>query len=269
MVFNYITIKKGIENEAPNFYKDYKEVLNNVPKIRCFFDDTIKDGGFYTPGSAKITLNDISVQAHEYCHFLFHDPFMRKGIIISKPWWLDEGIAEYLNVVYCEAYTQWMKDELYGIANVTLGYLEQQGLINDGFKIWRVGDIIKKNNIETNNIKEIVRDKNKRLIWNDISWLSSYKFYKVTDNTDPYGDYFDKGVNSGLMLEEHKLNIYANYSFMSYIIEEYGLEKILYLSVADFKKQTYEEVFGKSFNELKSDWINHLKENIKDIELLL
>ena len=51
--------------------------------------------------------------------------------------------------------------------------------------------------------------------------------------------------------------------------EEYGLEKILYLNVADFSQLTYEKVFGKSFEELKTDWIDYLEENIKDIELLL
>jgi hypothetical protein len=65
------------------------------------------------------------------------------------------------------------------------------------------------------------------------------------------------------------INYRANQSFTNYLIEEYGLEKLLYLMVEDFSTLTYEEYFGKSYEELKVDWIEYLKENIKSIELIL
>jgi hypothetical protein len=65
------------------------------------------------------------------------------------------------------------------------------------------------------------------------------------------------------------INYHANSSFLNYLIEEYGLEKLLYLMVEDFSTLTYEEYFGKSYEELKVDWIEYLKKNIKAIELIL
>ena len=61
----------------------------------------------------------------------------------------------------------------------------------------------------------------------------------------------------------------VQFSFGPYLIEEYGLEKILYLYVSDLDNLTYKEYFGKTFEELKVDWMNYLKENIKGIESIL
>lgn len=44
---------------------------------------------------------------------------------------------------------------------------------------------------------------------------------------------------------------------------------MLYLNVADFNGLTYKEVFGKTFKELKVDWMNYLQENIRGIESIL
>jgi hypothetical protein len=71
------------------------------------------------------------------------------------------------------------------------------------------------------------------------------------------------------MGEGNTMSYPENFSFVDYLIEEYGLEKILYLNVADFSQLTYEKIFGKSFEELKTDWTGYLKKNIKDIELVL
>ena len=65
------------------------------------------------------------------------------------------------------------------------------------------------------------------------------------------------------------VNYRTNQSFANYLIQEYGLEKLLYLMVEDFNTLIYEEYFGKSYEELKVDWIEYLKENIKAIELIL
>ena len=124
------------------------------------------------------------------------------------------------------------------------------------------------------NIDEIAKDKNKRMIVNHIFTLATYKSHK-----DIYGmkgtqldlDLVLKGqtLSSGSMNEGDTMNYLENFSFVNYLTEEYGLEKILYLNVADFNQLTYEEVFGKSFKKLKIDWMNYFKENIKDIELIL
>ncbi|MDU5082783.1 hypothetical protein [uncultured Tissierella sp.] len=65
------------------------------------------------------------------------------------------------------------------------------------------------------------------------------------------------------------VNYRTNQSFANYLIQEYGLEKLLYLMVEDFNTLIYEEYFGKSYEELKVDWIEYLKKNIKAIKLIL
>ncbi len=64
-------------------------------------------------------------------------------------------------------------------------------------------------------------------------------------------------------------NYFANVSFFGYLVETYGYEKMLYFSVQDFTKITFEEYFGKSYKELESDWKQYLIDNIKGGELLV
>lgn len=167
-----LAIQNGIEQDSPRFYAEYKEILNNVPKIEYIFDTTNSydpiDGGFFFKGTNKTNLRDINSHAHEYCHLFFYNPFMEKDITITRPKWLNEG--------------------------------------NEPMDL----------------------------------------------------------MNEGDTMDYHK-----NFSFFNYLIEEYGLEKMLYLNVADFNGLTYKEVFGKTFKELKVDWMNYLQENIRGIESIL
>lgn len=57
-------------------------------------------------------LMNMNVQVHEYCHFLFNNSFKEKviDILIPLSLWVDEGIVNYLYVVYSEAYIKNIED---------------------------------------------------------------------------------------------------------------------------------------------------------------
>ncbi|MCQ4922616.1 hypothetical protein NE686_05950 [Tissierella carlieri] len=267
-----LAIKKGIEKDAPKFYSEYKEVLNNVPKIEYIFDTTNSydsiDGGFFSRGTDKINLRDINSHAHEYCHLFFYSPFMEKGINIAKPEWLNEGIANYLDIIYSEASIKMIEDEFNNIPNYT-ELLSTQDFTENELKELKslyhdLLNIYIKNDIDINNIEEIAKRKNKRIMKNNLNVLYRVKFRKILDTNSNEGN-----APMDLMIEGDSMDYHKNFSFFNYLVEEYGLGKMLYLNVADFNGLTYKEVFGKTFEELKVDWMNYLQENIKGIESIL
>ncbi|MDU5080430.1 MAG: hypothetical protein E6231_03985, partial [Bacillota bacterium] len=266
-----LAIKKGIEKDAPKFYSEYKEVLNNVLKVEYIFDtnvDGFTDGGYIMTGSEKIHLRDVNAHAHEYCHLLFHKPFTQNEISIIKPTWIDEGIANYLEVVYSEAYIKDMEYSFYIISNSAEG-LEKKNLTDNELKELQnlyvnLLNIYIRNNIDIDNIEETAKDQNKRIIESHLVILARVKINQILGSKLK-----EEKAPLDLMTEGDTMDYHKNFSFFSYLVEEYGLEKMLYLNIADFNGLTYKEVFGKTFEELKVDWMNYLKENIKGIESIL
>ncbi|CAK7079764.1 hypothetical protein [Tissierella sp.] len=267
-----LAIKKGIENDAPRFYAEYKEVLNNVPKIKYIFEmpsEPFRGGGYVMKGTDEIYLININTQVHEYCHFLFHNPFIKKDIVVNKPSGLDEGIANYLYVVYSETYGKWIERTFYVIENP----MERNGVENATSDILiaveklseKQLNIYTENNISANNVEEILKSKNKRILASHVEYSFTIKISETIT-----GDKLSRGIAPlDLMNEGDSMDYVVNFSFIPYLIEEYGLEKILYLNVASFDGLTYKEVFGKTFDELKVDWMDYLKETIKGIESIL
>ncbi|WMM24653.1 hypothetical protein RBU61_17255 [Tissierella sp. MB52-C2] len=267
-----LAVRKGIEEEAPKFYAEYKEILNNVPKIKYIFNtsvDHLPDGGFVIqPGSEEVNLKILNVHAHEYCHILFRNPFIEKGINIGISGWLGEGIANYMHGVYSESYMKMIEDGFNNIPNYT-ELLGTQDFTEEELKELKslydnLLNIYIKNDIDINNIEEIAKSKNKRIVENNLRVLHKVKFHKTLGI-----DLNEGNAPMDLMTEGESMDYHKNFSFFNYLVEEYGLEKMLYLNVTDFNGLTYKEVFGKTFEELKVDWTNYLKENIKGIESIL
>ena len=204
---------------------------------------------------SEIHLWNVLVQPHEYCHILFNAPFLKNGISVTKPKWFDEGYANYFNTVYSEAYIEGQKRNFSMFKDYHPTTIQEQNLLDIRLKIYQ------ENNIDINDAENIKDDKEKRILVNNVGALIQAIQNRGTE------------LNTYFMGEGNNLSYDENCSFVNYLIEEYGLEKILYLNVADFSQltceKTCEKVFGKSFEELKTDWIDYLKENIKDIELIL
>ncbi|MDU5082785.1 hypothetical protein [uncultured Tissierella sp.] len=266
---NVKNIKEGIKKDAPNFYNDYSVAIENVPKIHYHFDINA-DIDFAEMGQGRIVLKNLSAQAHEYSHILIVDSFLNNNIVVNKPIWLDEGMANYLSIAYSESF----KSAIEGTLRLILDAKENEDKLNEEEKIladkWY--KIFMANNIELNNLTE---NKNEKIKVSTIATTVMTDLSKLEDSgAFQKGAVFLKGqerIDQKLwpMGKGNYIDYHDNQSFTNSLIHDYGLEKLLYLMVEDFSTLTYEEYFGKSYEELKVDWIEYLKENIKAIELIL
>ena len=266
-------IREGIREDAPNFYNEYSNELNNVPKIHYYFDNNSKVSTAEM-GKGRINLTNLDAQPHEYSHILMADPFLENNIKVDKPRWLDEGTASYLDFAYSDSFKFRLERFYTSFVKTSLSF---EGKLNEYEKLTKnISKILEANNIDLSNPDEIMKNKSERIKVCHIIYLPGLKYSElmgfdpsIKDTVFVLGEPNRIGQKSWPMDAGNYINYHANFSFSNYLIHEYGLEKILYLSLEDFSTLTYEEVFGKSYEELKADWIKYLKNNIKDIELIL
>ncbi|MBU5311999.1 hypothetical protein KQI38_08170 [Tissierella carlieri] len=267
-----LSIKREIKKEAPRFYAEYKEILNNLPKVNYIFEvqETNYFGGYFSLDTHEIHLISVNVHPHEYSHFMFYVGFANVEPYIKEPSWWDEGMASYAQVIEPDRYEVWIQREFYVAKNPMYGYDDLENVTDDilikvNSICEKILEIYEKNDIRLDNIEEVSRDKNKRQKLNLLR--SSYKD-RIIETI--YGEEFNKGeAPNDLMMESNSMDPYLHYGFGQYLMIEYGLEKMLFLKVSDYENLTFKEYFGKTFEELKVDWMNYLKENIKGIETIL
>ncbi|OZV12230.1 hypothetical protein CIW83_10435 [Tissierella sp. P1] len=266
-----VRIREGIKKDAPNFYRDYSHVIENMPKIHYYFDiDALINSA---EAEKDIVLKSLLAQIHEHNHILIGNYFKSKknNNAVRPLLWLDEGMANYLDVAYTDSskfiIEEMLKSISYAKENDNKLDEEAKEFIDIMFKV------LKENNIEVNNLNKVMKDKDGRINATTIISTMGVKFGKFII---PKGILKDDEVGLNISSQNvwpmgtgNHINYRANQSFTNYLIHEYGLEKLLYLIVEDFSTLTYEEYFGKSYEELKVDWIEYLKENIKAIELML
>jgi hypothetical protein len=266
-----VRIREGIKKDAPNFYRDYSHVIENMPKIHYYFDiDALINSA---EAEKDIVLKSLLAQIHEHNHILIGNYFKSKknNNAVRPLLWLDEGMANYLDVAYTDSskfiIEEMLKSISYAKENDNKLDEEAKEFIDIMFKV------LKENNIEVNNLNKVMKDKDGRINATTIISTMGVKFGKFII---PKGILKDDEVGLNISSQNvwpmgtgNHINYRANQSFTNYLIHEYGLEKLLYLIVEDFSTLTYEEYFGKSYEELKVDWIEYLKENIKAIELIL
>ncbi|WP_308523474.1 hypothetical protein [uncultured Tissierella sp.] len=262
-------IKEGIKKDAPNFYNDYSTVIENVPKIHYYFDNNTKTQGGAFSGKGMIELKSLSAQAHEFGHILVTDSLLKNNIPIDNmPKWLNEGIVNYLDMAYSGLIAKEIVSDL-------LEARKDDTVKEIYYDYDKVIEVLEINDIDLNEIDKIIKDKDERIKIVNIVLIDAIKLIKDKGSEIlVVGTVFVKdGYNTNQTLrpmdEGNYIDYHLNQIFTNYLINEYGLEKLLYLMVEDFSTLTYEEYFGKSYEELKVDWIEYLKENIKAIELIL
>lgn len=270
---NVSNIKEGIKKDAPNFYNNYSDAIENAPLIYYYFNNSLEVNGGAVTGKGIVELRDLTTQAHEFSHILIVDSFLNNNIVVNKPKWLDEGIANYFDYVYSDRYKFIIKSINDSMSEEKLTEHEEN-LINN------MNTIFEANNMDLSNTTEIITNKSERIKMCHILFSSPLKH--AEKHAEVPG--FESSIKDTVFLSEwsrdskqeswpmgkgNYINYHANLSFTTYLIEEYGLEKILYLMIEDFSTLTYEDQFGKSYEELKVDWTEYLKENIKAIELIL
>ncbi|WP_406243079.1 hypothetical protein ACF3M2_04050 [Tissierella carlieri] len=267
-----LSIKREIKKEAPKFYAEYKEILNNLPKANYIFEvqETNYFGGYFNLDTHKIHLISVNLHPHEYSHFMFHVGFANVEPYIKEPLWWSEGMASYAHMIEPDIYEVWIQREFYAAKNPMYSYDDLENATDDilikvNSICEEILEIYEKNDIRLDNIEEVSRDRNKRQKLN--LFRSSYKD-RIIETI--YGEVFNKGeAPNDLIMESNSMDPYLHYGFGQYLMIEYGLEKMLFLKVSDYENLTFKEYFGKTFEELKVDWMNYLKENIKGIESIL
>ncbi|WP_443659216.1 hypothetical protein [Clostridium algidicarnis] len=266
---NISNIKEGIKKDAPNFYNNYSDAIENIPLIHYYFDNTLEVNGFALTKEGIIKLKDLTTQVHEFSHILITDSFLNNNIVVNVPEWLDEGIANYFDYVYSDRYKFIIKGINDLMSEEKLNEHEEN-LINN------MNTIFQANNMDLSNTTEIITNKSERIKMCHIWMASVLKHAEVPGFESVIKDTVflskeprNSEQKSWPMGKGNYINYHANFSFTTYLIEEYGLEKTLYLMIEDFSTLTYEDQFGKSYEELKVDWREYLKDNIKDIELIL
>ncbi|MDO4710812.1 MAG: hypothetical protein Q4A75_02450 [Peptostreptococcaceae bacterium] len=260
---------KVIREQAPNFYKEFEKPLTEVPRITYKLEKR-GDFSFVYHGSYAVNLRDIELQIGEYNHILLQDSFRSHGIFVNRPTWLLDGLDMCLFKLYGDSfpykellvkYIDFSRSE----TTIKLSPREQQ-------YIDAIDTLIQENFATVE--EQIDNLENRRtflhiifgegLQFGDMSEISGFgKDTKVAAFTGNPAKKYD-GIE-----EPDNLNVYANYSFVAYLMEEYGLEKMLYFGVQDFEKITFEEYFGKSYEQLDADWKQYLIDNIKSGELLV
>ncbi len=264
-----------IREKAPNFYKDYEKQLTQTPKIRYYFNPKeISNMNNFTTGDTVII--NVESQLHEYNHFLMKRSFEKNGVLISKPMWVTEGVDPYLDFMYLK------KSLLYDKKSIqfSLDDTKVDKLLRDGdketYKYCRILQKMMRLNFSEEELNNLDLTLNNPEHWKKYFHIKNAMAlgYRELFKSDRY--YSDTVAILGRakqsytgMKEPDAQNYFANRSFVAYLIETYGYEKMLYFSVQDFTKITFEEYFGKSYKELDADWKQYLIDNIKGGELLV
>ncbi|MDO4710815.1 MAG: hypothetical protein Q4A75_02465 [Peptostreptococcaceae bacterium] len=260
-----------IREQAPDFYKEYEKELREIPKVIYTFDNR-EIWNYYLPKTTKIFLKNVEAQMVEYDHLLLEYNFVQKNSFKNRrPQWLIEGFDAYMGMIHAKAFRAKLKDMIFAPQNMdpTVDPREIEYL-NLGQKLFLL-NIPEKDRLNLETFLEEQANLEKIL---HITFASSLPF-------DVFFDEVYKGNNTVFLHysvdekyfegihEPNRQNFHANISFVTYLIKEYGLEKMLYFGVQDFEKITFEEYFGKSYEQLDADWKRYLIDNIKSGELLV
>lgn len=149
--------------------------------------------------------------------------------------WLHEGLCEYFSILYGEydreEQYEDMRDSQDAPDNTLWGLLYR----------YYVGKGGKTDSLEHFNL---------RLAYD----ADAYMVQKYTEAADYY--YFMTDVYDAEIPDNEDLTYQEAGSFVYYLVETYSLKKVLAIS-NDFS--TFEQVLGKSYNQVWQDWKNYLK----------
>ncbi|MDO5096930.1 MAG: hypothetical protein Q4D65_10225 [Peptostreptococcaceae bacterium] len=253
-----------IRAQAPNFYKEYEKALTNVPKVNYIFNskDNVNSQANY-----EIYLKVLDAQMVEYNHFLLRKSFEDNSVSLDRPQWIAEGLDIFLGQSYSAGWD--MKIFLEGFLHNELETTHPDENVRRYLKGMR--EIFEKN-IDAQNIDDWLAEegnKNKAIHLLNASGLGFPEHNRLPFfNSDTV--FVKKGPRTYHGIDEpNNLNFFAHVSFVTYMVEQFGLEKMLYLGVQDFDKITFEEYFGKSYKELEDDWKQYLIDNIENGEWLV
>lgn len=230
MTYDYINHYLTMYEQDINALKDYLSpyIDTNKEVIICTFKQKDTGMSYYHGDNQGISYSSpLYAGAHEYTHYL-----TSKKVL---PVWMTEGIADY-----CANYL-----ENKGVYRMMSEYIDKTGSS-------RVKDLYNKNLSAGN--KEI---DDSFLYFNNE--LKAYYNSKRTD--DSKRTILDVYYNAASIGEEGERSLSYNEasSLVNYLIKTYGENKFFDL-YDDYSK--LDEIYGKSFMELKEEWLQKLDSTI-------
>jgi len=193
----------------------------------------IRHGAAY-PKSQLIHLANTIGHLHEYIHIILYTPYG----------WLNEGLAVYLSeIVYPSHYRRILFEE-YGL-RVFLSdesIRKYESLIRDTYYMYTGNELS-----YPPDMRALIDTFSLILLFDDDDWLREYFIFRpiyILDRLNLNGN------NIG-----NEMSRYEAASFVAYLTDVYSFEKLLQLAEP---WAVFESVFGKNYEELRSDWIKSL-----------
>lgn len=225
--------RKYILNFLKEHMEDYRLINNS--QIDCYvLSGTNEKNGGDTLGN-KITLyGRISPHLHEATHV-----FVRESLNAS---WKYEGMAEYINlIVYPYSYYK---------ETLTKEYLEngtknQSQVVKEAFEYYfnQGGRVTSTDGIDM------------RLYVDSIAYASLHTNSKIDQFntlTTPINEVYGLKTN----MEGNELTYFQANSFLAYLADFYSIEDVIKFYTTDLN---IEDVFQKTYAELKAEWIAYLE----------
>lgn len=186
----------------------------------------------------------------EYNHYLLNAVFQHYKVAVERPMWALDGVDSYLNYVYSEGadMEEFVKMTMYSVN-------EKQN--NQWDRIYKISNEVMSKNVDESNLSQWIKEPRNRqqvfLIFNSLG--IRFKDEMVLKNIDIYNKI--EAPNDNISVANNN-NVFANYSFCVFMIERYGLEKMLYLGIRTKESTTFEDCFGKRYDALLSEWTQYI-----------
>lgn len=184
----------------------------------------------------EIELNNISAHLHESVHTM----------IRPQKVWIFEGLADYLSMVIYQPRS--LKEAVYSLFN-SINQQYTDGMITDKDSRYLVLDYYTKVGGNFDTIEGI----------DLIKYCDASAFINLST---PYGGPSEKNsiyeihnISEHNIIDGDELSYKQACSFISYILSEYSLDTLLEYSKSG---SGFEEVFGNSYEEIKSNWIESI-----------
>jgi len=198
--------------------------INESP-LQFYFYDT--PGISSTNGNVIQMLRNVSVHLHEASHAIF----------FGKISWYSEGLCDYFgfiiaeNTVYKESMLTRMKG-LYTISNDDIPEVVYN-YVNNGGSLESLGTF------DVRLFYDTIAYADYNMNFEDLTTIADYYSYIETDDPNHYLTYEQAA------------------SLIAYLVDEYSLDDVFlfYLQDGDYS------IFGRSPEEIQSDWISYLESN--------
>ena len=236
----YAHLNKWQVDKMPS---DYYRLMNiGDPDLMLrYYARSVYNYSFTYPERQVIHLANAGGHLHEYVHLILQDRG-RTGA------WREEGLAQYLStVIYPYTYELVLFQE-YGIHR----YISDESLDKYGELIYELYTLYTGNELShPPDIRALYDAFSYVLILSDDDgWLRRYRIFWPIHQDRNVNDIFEDDIIGNMM------SYVEAASFIAFLADIYSFETTLRLTETWV---SIDDIFGKSFNELRNEWIDWLK----------